>query len=50
MAFNIDFYLNQLGVFGPYQCFVYVISLIPAFICGFISLEDVFLLGEPDHM
>lgn len=49
MSFNVNFYLNQLGGFGKYQLYVYVLSLIPAFIAGMVALQNVFIMGMPKH-
>ncbi|KAI1305316.1 Organic cation transporter-like protein [Halotydeus destructor] len=45
----IDKEMNQLGDFGRYQCYVYLISAIPAFLVGAAAIQNVFLLGVPKH-
>ena len=46
---DVDGYMNQLGQFGKFQAYAYGLSLLPAVLSGIIVLQNVFLLGRPDH-
>ena len=46
---DVDGYMNQLGQFGKFQAYAYGLSLLPAVLSGIIVLQNVFLLGKPDH-
>lgn len=41
--------LSQLGQFGLYQLFVFIISCIPVLISGFSLMSTVFISATPEH-
>ena len=49
MAMDAGNYLDQLGQFGLFQLFVYIMTVIPAVIAGAVALQNVFVMGVPKH-
>lgn len=40
---------DQVNHCGSYQCMVMALTVLPNFLCGFILLANVFVLGTPHH-
>jgi hypothetical protein len=49
MTMDAGNYLDQLGQFGLFQFFVYVMTAIPALVAGAVALQNVFVMGVPRH-
>lgn len=41
--------LDQLGHFGLFQLFIYIVSCIPVLNSGLSLMSTVFVSGTPDH-
>ncbi|CAG9862203.1 unnamed protein product [Phyllotreta striolata] len=46
---SFDNVVSRLGEFGPYQRKIYFLLCLPAILCAFQKMGNVFLVAEPDY-